>query len=352
MIRNLILQNIIINDKMHHLALKRDWYEQKNMPHIYDAIFSETTFLDLYDVTFRTRIFYIQNDLYSINSCKYCEQNITKLDHYTLKFNPTCGSTECKKKNASSALLMTWKNKTDEQKLTRAKKISSSLTGKKASDETKAKLKLIHTGKTQPPELVAKRFESRKNNGKPWHTNETKAKISATNKTTHNSDDFVSKRPAIYAESYAKISTTLKKRILDGEFTPCITNSWTKWTASVNLLDGSVKKFRSSWECIFWLNNTNLKYESVRIPYTDTNGKGRIYIVDFYDEITRTLYEVKPKSLAKKELNNIKEIAAIQYCANNGFEYKIVDEDWFVSHKDKINFSGNEHLLPIMNKFI
>lgn len=139
-----------------------------------------------------------------------------------------------------------------------------------------------------------------------------------------------------------KQSALVKKLILQGKFTPCVTNSWCR--SKIIYKD---KKFRSSWEALFYLLNEELEYETVRIPYFSNKNKQRIYIIDFFDKKTNTLFEVKPRSLKNKENNIIKERAARIYANKNSLNYIVIDESFLKSNitnieenylKNKLNF--------------
>ena len=95
-------------------------------------------------------------------------------------------------------------------------------------------------------------------------------------------------------EHKRKISTNVKARILSGEWTPNAHNSRTR----KNILFRGIK-FRSSWEVIFYAA-TGHAYEKIRIPYTSEDGIFRIYITDFFEKATNTIFEIKPKSELKK----------------------------------------------------
>lgn len=125
-----------------------------------------------------------------------------------------------------------------------------------------------------------------------------------------------------------KQSSIMKTKIENGEWTPCVTNSWSH--SRIETRDGKMK-FRSSWEAVFYIKSIidglELEYEDVRIKYF--NGeKYRNYIVDFSDHENKILYEVKPEG-NKKGLVSIKEQAALDWCKNNGYEFKFISEEWF-----------------------
>lgn len=154
-----------------------------------------------------------------------------------------------------------------------------------------------------------------------------------------------SKLPEKQKESQSK---TLKMKILNGEFTPNITNSWCRSKTKIFIF-GEEKFVRSSWEAVFWSLNPSLSYEKIRIPYVDKHGKSRTYIVDFYCNETSTLYEIKPKSEQTTTNNLLKEEAAKLYCQQNGMNYFIIDENYFngqmkeITSSDILNYISEDY---------
>ena len=65
-----------------------------------------------------------------------------------------------------------------------------------------------------------------------------------------------------------KNSVIMKRKIANGLFVPCITNSWTHWSAFA-IINNEERKYRSSWEACFAICNSDLLYEKFRIPYID-----------------------------------------------------------------------------------
>jgi hypothetical protein len=233
----------------------------------------------------------------------------------------------------------------------RSKKLSTCKLGKKFSMATRLKLSLSHIGKKQSDSTKKKRIISRRQNNKIWHTDEVKDKISKTNKITWNSIEYKNKRHIIYNDAYKnKMSNIMKNKILSGEFTPCITNSWTKWE-SYAIFNGNIKKFRSNWEAVFWLLNTDLNYEKIRIPYKILN-KDKIYIVDFCDDVNKILYEIKPQSVLNTPKNNEKIKFAKEWCKENGWEYVVITDGWYMENAKSVDYSINPQLKNSMKKFL
>lgn len=144
---------------------------------------------------------------------------------------------------------------------------------------------------------------------------------------------FYKTEAGIAAKEKSRInnSIVMKSKIASGEFVPNITNSWTNWKSILILEDGTEKKFRSSWELIFWNSNRHLQYERFRIPY-QLNGQSKTYIVDFYDDENNIVYEIKPKAHWIQQ--SYKTQPAINYCLDNNIKYIWINEDNFLSYVD------------------
>jgi len=124
------------------------------------------------------------------------------------------------------------------------------------------------------------------------------------------------------------------KSIENGTCTPNITNSWTHFETKIK-----GKSYRSTWDAFFHIVNNDLEYETIRLPYY-FDGKKHIYIVDFVNKKDKILYEIKPDSERKNERNILKEKVAIEWCIVNGYNYKIITNEWFEK-----NYPLNKHLL-------
>ena len=121
-----------------------------------------------------------------------------------------------------------------------------------------------------------------------------------------------------------KISRTHKNNILKGTFTPAITNTWTHWDAKV-FYESKEYKFRSSWECCFFITNPTFEYETIRLPYFNTSkNTNNILVVDFFDKKNNTLYELKPVSHFNVQQDKINVI--IEYCKVNNIIFKWINE--------------------------
>lgn len=137
-----------------------------------------------------------------------------------------------------------------------------------------------------------------------------------------------------------KLSKKMKENILTGKFTPNIQNSRTHWQSSYG-----GKKFRSSWEALFYKFNQDYEYEKQRIPYF-FNNEEKIYIIDFVNYNRRHLVEIKPSSHKDSVKQKAKEKALQKFCKDNEYSYSILDENWFKKKynlEDIVDFDKNTY---------
>lgn len=116
-------------------------------------------------------------------------------------------------------------------------------------------------------------------------------------------------------------SAIMKKKILDGSFTPNSNNRNTHWDSQYNGV-----RYRSSWEALYQCMNPTAEYEKLRITYT-LNGNERIYIVDFIDHLKKVVTEVKPKELLSDKVTIAKLAALRTWAAENNYTVFIFNED-------------------------
>jgi len=171
------------------------------------------------------------------------------------------------------------------------------------------------------PIIIKKKTESRKGYR---HSDETIKKIKESNKKTWTPE----KRKKLIEQNknngvYIKQSETMKTKILNGEFTPATKNRLTHKTfySSITKI-----KYRSSWELKFHESHLNFEYEKMRIPYIFNNEK-HVYIIDFIDNKSKKIIEIKPKSLCKQSKNICKFRAAEDWARANGFQFIILTEN-------------------------
>lgn len=132
-------------------------------------------------------------------------------------------------------------------------------------------------------------------------------------------------------ENKERWSLDVKNKIKEGEWTPNIINSYTR--KNFLWLD---KKYRSSWEAGFHQLNPDCYYEDLKIDYY-YQEKWRIYIVDFIDYKKRIVYEIKPTSKQKDYITKVKIKAAQKWCEENNFEFKLINENYFIENHNNLN---------------
>lgn len=151
-------------------------------------------------------------------------------------------------------------------------------------------------------------------------------------------------------EEKERRSKFLKNRILEGKWTPNITNTWTHRENSVDGIP-----FRSSFEAVFHIyhnifNKKNIKFEKLRIKYL-YNNKESVYIVDFIDYDNNKVYEIKPKSLLQSTKNICKENSLIDWCSKNNFTYELITEDHLKEYVKGMSGFNHEFLEKFKRKY-
>lgn len=180
---------------------------------------------------------------------------------------------------------------------TTVKKIYSSLGGKKAGQINLLKYGPLNKGISWNKNKKMKELIPDYKHWAEGHTKQTHSSLlKISNERKGENNPVYRQTEETKKLTKIKQSNTMKLKILNGEFTPKTKNSRTHWNSSV-----LCNFFRSSWEAIFWYKNQHLLYEKKRIEYFDTTtNKIRVYIADFFDESTNTVYEIKPLSLLDK----------------------------------------------------
>ncbi len=317
--------------KMKHNALNKNWYIKKNILDIYNLIFKVTDFLDEYDLSFRERIYFIENRMFKndIPCCEYCNSKIKIFNNCNVSYRNTCSNKMCISKHRSKVGTIS-KNK-DAEKFKEERVCigcgDSYITSKKSNKKFC----------THRCSLYNKNYS---------HSDETKKKISDTNKKTWNQPEYIKLHYHISRSTAKQRSDVMKHKIKNGEFTPSITNTWTHWTATVTTNENKIKKFRSTWDAGFWLLNSHLEYEKIRIPYQFKNTWHN-YIVDFVDLDKKIIYEIKPNSVKDNEKNIEKIKAAKLWCEENFYTFELITDEWFIENVSKIDFVKQPQLLPL-----
>lgn len=140
-----------------------------------------------------------------------------------------------------------------------------------------------------------------------------------------------SNRRSILHSNPSKVSNSISKMIIDGEFIPYPNHHKHGWHDSPKA--GKIY-YRSSYELVYYkildedtLVNT-YKAASIKIPYI-INGARHNYIPDVmvFRDIRTSIVEIKPKNLVGKLKNPAKISAAQKYCIENGYEFEVITED-------------------------
>jgi NUMOD3 motif-containing protein len=163
------------------------------------------------------------------------------------------------------------------------------------------------------------------NKGKTKDTNESLRRISEE-RTGEGNPMYGAE---VTAEQRVRQSTLMRNKIESGEFTPNVQNYHTHWYCRYQEI-----MFRSSWEVAFYQLNPSMKYEKIRIPYT-IDGKEHIYIADFFDEPSNTIYEIKPHRYGMLQRVKIDKVKLA--CARIGYTYITVDENYFIENWNRLN---------------
>jgi hypothetical protein len=205
---------------------------------------------------------------------------------------------------------------------------------KKQGDITQKKCKSLTSvkGGINCQKRHSKKIKSNLNTGTPWnkgltgligipHSEETKLKIGNANRGKKNG--MFGKKLSI--EEKTKKSQKMKDLILSGKFTPNSNNRNTHWESFYKN-----KKYRSSWEALYQYFDIEAEYETLRIPYKFDNTK-YVYIIDFINNKTKTVIEVKPKELLQDKKTKSKISALQDWCRKNEYTLLLADKNYFLS---------------------
>ncbi len=144
-------------------------------------------------------------------------------------------------------------------------------------------------------------------------------------------------------EEKLKRSNILKQKILSGNFTPNITNTWTHRESKVDNIP-----FRSSFEALFYIYHNifkkkNIFFEKLRIKYY-FEDKSRVYIVDFIDYENKQVFEIKPKCFINDKKNIAKRKALTEWCKINEYEYYEITEHQLKQYLEELIAMGVKHI--------
>lgn len=144
-------------------------------------------------------------------------------------------------------------------------------------------------------------------------------------------------------ELHNKQSIIMKDKIRNG-YTPKSSN-YRGHKDIIIKINNKIVSVRSLWEVIFWIFNPELEYEKIRIKYFDNKlNKNRIYITDFYEVNSNTIYEVKPSSYHYQLKDKIIGVN------NTNYKFQIIDESYFKDYTfEEIKDKVNQHLVYCKN---
>lgn len=212
-------------------------------------------------------------------------------------------------------------------------------TGKKASEETRAKLSKAHTEmwtdemrKNQSDRMYQKLADGTH----PLKTEEVKEKTRknaiARNKTEKQKEAVKTALTgrAVPKERCERHSETLKRMIADGKFIP-LANKYFKHGTYFSTKMNKEVIYRSSYELAYYKildeDNTvkNWEAECIRIPYL-FEGKMHTYFPDLLIN-GNEIHEIKPVNLIKHPKNIAKQEAAEKFCLDRNWKYVYITEE-------------------------
>jgi hypothetical protein len=132
-----------------------------------------------------------------------------------------------------------------------------------------------------------------------------------------------------------KSSQSQINNILKGKFNP--QKNYTHYNKNKCFINNKEYTFRSSWEVIFFISNSTLEYETIRIKYQKNNNKEGIYIPDFIDRQNNIIYELKPRRNYVKQQNKMD--AGISWSIKEGYSFIWINENNLL---DYINEEDNK----------
>lgn len=338
--RKLILEvTLDIRGQLKRQVNNINWYYNNEHEKILDLIYKETAFLSK-DKSLIIRLEYIKNNLYEIKKCIVCNKEVP---YKYGKLLDTCGEKKCI-----------------------SEKCRLNSTGKHPSEETKLKASIAvikfyedHPEKREEASIRGKNIPHKSGHtltkehrqhiseggmGKHDHDDKWKANMSVISKKLHKDPEY--RKKINTPDANKKRSVTVLNKILSGEFIPNISNRCTHFEIEVD-----DKKFRSSWEGLFYLLNKNCEYEKIRIPYFYENKK-HVYITDFVDYEKRVIYEIKPSSECIKPKNAIKIQTGKLWSKENNYKYILLNENWVKENANKINYDQYPQLYKKLKSFL
>lgn len=259
----------------------------------------------------------------------YCDNHFQKYyDSFFLKKSNKCPL--CNNKKEFKSLAYGYKLGCTEHK----HKINALNTWKKR--RISGKTTSYNKGKKQSPEQIEKRKRGflkflNSDKGLQWRQKMSKRQLGQNNTCHKISQEKLE-------QMHKQMSILMKEKIKNGTFTPCITNSWANSQTKL-IVNGFSKYYRSTWEAVFQILNPTCVYETTRIQYIDEHNEEHVYIIDFTDNINKILYEIKPDRLKMNIKNLLKAKYAILWCKKNGYQYKMITNEYFQKNAKLIDYS-------------
>jgi hypothetical protein len=299
------------NNRMRRIVEHLDWYLKHNYKWFLDGLITSTNYLKIDTKSkffIKQRIYHLEHNITTSLYCNRCKKELKKFGYIrnikekTLKYGYIDYCYVCNTEYQSEQR----KLRTTDRVLSQAHKDKIGLgnRGKVVSDLTRKKLSLAYQKNAKNPEFIQACLDRTRN--------------PITRK---------------------KQSETIKQKILSGDFTPCVTNSWANSRTKIDI--NGLKLYRSTWDAAFQILNPHCEYEKIRIPYINTKDNTQhIYIVDFVDEKNKILYEIKPKNLLSSSIVLDKTIGIELWCKNNNYKFKYITNDWFKENAKNINYKN------------
>ena len=119
----------------------------------------------------------------------------------------------------------------------------------------------------------------------------------------------------------------MKDRIVAGLITPKTQNYQTHRQLTF-FFNKKPRKCRSLWEVLWWALHPKMEYEVLRLSY-EIDDEQHIYIVDFVDQETMTVYELKPSKYQSGAVFAAKDFALRKWCVAHAMTLVYVDETYF-----------------------
>ena len=198
------------------------WYVKHHLEDLRQFIIEQTSFLDA-DISFHERMLYYKMDLREQRMCPFCKIRRCLLCVGVMQFQRSCCEVDCRKQAKASASRQMHADMSDVKRVEKNTKIGIANSRPwcekfdvEKSNQLKAQIAERNRTRVISDAEKRKRIETRHKNGQPWHTPDAKARISSSNKKTHNSLEFREQHREVYDAARSKISFKMRQNILNG----------------------------------------------------------------------------------------------------------------------------------------